>query len=473
MSTSIFTNSNNSLNLESLRAKSKLSSLVTDISNDTLLQIAAVHNDVETLKRIDFNHIDGYALGAALAKAVLSNSNDTAEYLLGIPGLDVNNHEFLAIFGAILNKNYELAQKISEHPSFDPNKLLFENSALHCIAWTKSPTKDTILFAQKLIDLKGDLDKKNRFGFTPLYEACSQGNLELAQLFLDNGASLDALSPENISILHGAALSGNATLIQLLLDKGLDCNQATVNNETPLHYAVLGGNKEAAEKLIANVADCNRKSKEGFTPLDLACKYNLPELIPALLANTTLSRKDLMPDSDLVQLLSLCDSNVQHKFLIKALKTYLVDRQNSPDYLNFLNMGIHKVDKLAAAQALLDTLNGKVANLQPHHAALKNGLLSSLYDLYTKNKKISPEPQVFISEPQEEKASYTAILTQFNATNSSSETSTDDLENSPQLPPYLIPIITDSNREDSNSEEDNQSRSQSLPSPLKTTPFLN
>ncbi len=415
LSTSIFTNQNNPLDLEGLRATSSITHLASDKNNATLLKKAAQFNDVAAIKRIDFQHANlnlDHALGEALSTAAAIDSDDAAAYLLTVPGMNVNKpeHPISAVFCAILQKNYDLAKEISQHSSFDPNHSFFLGNVLHCLANTGNPTAETLSFAQDFLQKHPNIDvnKKNSLGNTPLYEACVSGNIELVQLLIDKGAKIDALNSNNHSALHGAALNGNPALIQLLLDKGLNCNQVNASNETPLHFACLSGKKDAVDKLLSHSANCNIRSTRGFTPLDLACLNDRPELIPSLLASTQLTRKDIEPTSALAKLIPRCDKNVQSDFLKKALNTYIDDRKSGPEYLNFLHLGTHRDQKIAAAKALLNSFDGTGPDLKSHQAALSNGVLGSLYDRYM-NLNLSPAlaptpannlPQIDLKIPQ-------------------------------------------------------------------------
>ncbi|MBA2711222.1 MAG: ankyrin repeat domain-containing protein [Tatlockia sp.] len=232
MFTSIFTNQENFINLDHLKSTSPVVLLPPDQSNKTLLDLAAASNDVDTLRRMDFSKIDvnkmggeGVYVGTALVMAVLCNANTAAEYLLSVPGIDVNptQSQFLPILSAIALKNYDLAKKIAEHETFNPYKTIEQNNALHALAQTKTPNEKTSSFAQYLITKGININKKNNLGNTPLYEACLKGNTQLVQLFIDNEATFD-LNFQNSSPLHAAILSNNKNLLELLLNKGLDCN---------------------------------------------------------------------------------------------------------------------------------------------------------------------------------------------------------------------------------------------------------
>lgn len=467
MQTSIFTTANNPLNLEKLTARSKITTLTRDSKNSTLLHAAASTNDVNTLERMDFNLIDvnqgaSSINSSPLAFAVMSNSQDAAKYLLKVERIDVHKpeNEFPAAFTAIAFRHYDLAYEIIKHPTFDLHKMYPLGTVLHCIAETKRTTPETMALAQHLINMGAKVDEKNAAGQTPLFNACKGGSLELVQFFLNNGAKINSLDNEHRSVLHQAAMSGNADIVKLLLTQGLSCNQVDSNNITPFHGACISGNKAIVEELLANGGDCNLRTKQGLTPLDLACQNKKPQLISTLLPHTTLSRKDIEPNSPLSQLVAQCDSNVQRDFLKKALETYVTERMQQPEYLDLFNWGVQKDTKIAAATALLSNLNGANVDLQPHQEALDDGILSSLFQLYNKT---SPK------ENTKAQGTYQTILTQLDATNPVPETSNERC----QAPQSLKEQENTENTIELEAEEQSvdQQFSSPLPTPIKTTPF--
>lgn len=289
MTTSVFTHQKNPLDLTGLKKTEPIQALVANKSSPTLLHIAAERNDVDTLRRMDFSTIDvnlpGQANGTALALAAISSSNEAAEFLLTIPSIDVNKPEiFGPIFHAIWVKNYELAYKIAEHPSFNiKNNTIELGNVLHVIAATKNPPPEIVEFAQYLIDKGADINQQNKEGNTPLYEACINGNKQLAKLFLKNNARLDLLNAKNFSVLHAAACSGNIELVQLFLEKGLDCNQLSTSLETPLHSACVNGQFEVVALLLKYGANFNQQTTSKETPLHFACANGNKEVVGLLL----------------------------------------------------------------------------------------------------------------------------------------------------------------------------------------------
>ncbi|MBA3535566.1 MAG: ankyrin repeat domain-containing protein [Tatlockia sp.] len=299
LSTSIFTNQNNPINLDNLKASSKVSELTSAKNQFTLLHGAAARNDVATLKRIDFKKINvnqfegGDNKVPALAAAALASAHDSAEYLLSLPGIDVNpvGTETLPLFCAISVKNYDLAHNITEHPSFKPDATANLDNALHFLAHTRNPTEKTLSFARHLVAKGVDIHKKNKDGNTPLYEACLSGNSQLVKFFLNQGANLNELNSKNRSVLHAAVIGNNINLVKQLLTMGVDCNL---------------------------------RDKEGMRPLELACRVGNPELLCSVLDKTTLWREDIKPDSSLGQLANYLGPKVQAVFLKTALESYII-----------------------------------------------------------------------------------------------------------------------------------------------------
>lgn len=312
MSTSVFTNGNNSLNIEPLRNTIALKDLPTDTATSLLIN-AAYNNDIALLKRINFDKINFVYMVDSLLVANHYNDDDgLTDYLLN---------------------------KI--------DKNITESYALHTIATTKN------------------------------------------------------LKPKIL------------TLIKKLIEKGINLNQQDSNGYTPFLLALQTGNTLLAAEFLNYEADFNIRNKKNVSALEIACKHNQTIFIPLLLKDTTLTRKDFLPNSPLIKLIPKYDADTQNFFLKKALETYIDERNNGADYLNFFNMGINKKDKVSAANALLDKLNGIEVNLDKHQKALNNGILSSLYKFYKSTSKKIP------LNPNNKPSSYSHAMTHFDVTKAS------------------------------------------------------
>ncbi len=57
-------------------------------------------------------------------------------------------------------------------------------------------------------------------GWTPLHEACNQGNLEIVKILIENNANMNALGYQNNTPLHEAALNSKYDCCKYLLEMG-------------------------------------------------------------------------------------------------------------------------------------------------------------------------------------------------------------------------------------------------------------
>lgn len=396
MSTSVFSNQNATLDLSFLATEEKLGALSPGRNGKTVLHKAISNNDVRTLMRIDFDKIDINKPDpdgiTALVFAMIISENDVVNNLLQQPSLEVNKpYKGLTAFNTALFRNrYDLAENILNHSRFDVNVKSIQNfTALHQVAaLSKMPTEKAVAMVETLINKGADIHAKDDSGCTPLHKACQSGNKVMVNLLLDKGANLQDTDINNNTPLHYAVLSGNIDLVQSLINKNASLNNSTVKGETVLHIACKTGNKSMVEALLNYPVNINARANNE-TALVMACKGNHDTIIPLLLNKTDLSVNEISPESPLYSSIKRCDESIQKDFLKKALHCYINDRSKRSTYLNLFNLGFSKDEKIKAAQALLDLLDGKDINLASHNAALRDGRLGVLFSLYKPQMKTS------------------------------------------------------------------------------------
>ena len=83
-----------------------------------------------------------------------------------------------------------------------------------------------------------DVNARDNYAQTPLYEAVQLGHKDVAALLIQNGADVNAKTYHD--------------------------------GPTPLHWAAYLGHKDLVALLMENGADVNAKDKVGKTPLDVA-----------------------------------------------------------------------------------------------------------------------------------------------------------------------------------------------------------
>ena len=147
---------------------------------------------------------------------------------------------------------------------------------------------------------KYDVNVKNKYGYTPLYEAVSGGNLDIVRLLLDRKADVNAKSKYDTTPLHKAAYASprHIDIVRLLIDRGADVNAKTDGGYTPLYEAANGGSVEIAKLLIKKGADIDdaivkleskgdEKAKAGVKMLEKLTEKQQPE------ASKNLTKEDM------------------------------------------------------------------------------------------------------------------------------------------------------------------------------------
>ena len=102
---------------------------------------------------------------------------------------------------------------------------------------------------------------------SPLWFACRNGNVEMAELLLRNGADLKSAG----TVLYIASLRGRIEMVRFLLDRGLDVNSKDSYGYTALMGACQEKKSDVVRLLLEKGADVNAATRDGTTALFFAC----------------------------------------------------------------------------------------------------------------------------------------------------------------------------------------------------------
>ena len=135
---------------------------------------------------------------------------------------------------------------------------------------------DDLETARLLIGAGADAKLADRYGVTPLYLACSNGNAAMVRLLLDAGADPNSADPTGETALMTAAHAGDIDAVKVLLDRGAKVDtRDPAFQQTALMVAVRENHPEVVQLLIERGANVNAKTRTGETP-----GWVLPNSVP-------------------------------------------------------------------------------------------------------------------------------------------------------------------------------------------------
>ena len=142
---------------------------------------------------------------------------------------------------------------------------------------------DDIAAARRAIAAGAKVSEPNRYGVTPLAQACQNGNVELVKLLLEAGADVKATQGGGETALMIASRTGRVECVKALLEKGADANASERHGQTSLMWAASQGNTEVVDLLLANGADFRPSLKSGFNALLFAVREGRSAVVRSLL----------------------------------------------------------------------------------------------------------------------------------------------------------------------------------------------
>jgi uncharacterized protein len=115
--------------------------------------------------------------------------------------------------------------------------------------------------AKSLVRAGAKIDASTRYGVTPLYLACMNGNAAMIDVLLRAGADPTSSNPGGETALMTAARTGSVDAVKLLLDRSAAINaKEAVRGQTALMWAVLENHPDVVKLLLARGADINAQT---------------------------------------------------------------------------------------------------------------------------------------------------------------------------------------------------------------------
>lgn len=135
---------------------------------------------------------------------------------------------------------------------------------------------DDLETAKLLVQAGANVKYADRYGVTPLYLACSNGNAAMVKLLLDAGADPNTVDPTGETALMTASKIGNVDAVRVLLDAGAKVDTADpAYKQTALMIAIRENRPDVVALLVKRGADVNAQTRTGETP-----GWVLPNSVP-------------------------------------------------------------------------------------------------------------------------------------------------------------------------------------------------
>lgn len=145
-----------------------------------------------------------------------------------------------------------------------------------------------------LLEAGAKVNKDDAKYWAPLHEACKVGEQNIVNLLLKKYANVNACDDRGYSPLQIASQNGYKSIVELLLDHSAHVNISSNVRITPLLAACIKGHIEIIKLLIDKRADINKADGYGDTPLMVASFYGYCEIVDLLLAKgSEIDQKDM------------------------------------------------------------------------------------------------------------------------------------------------------------------------------------
>ena len=121
-----------------------------------------------------------------------------------------------------------------------------------------------------LIEKKADMNRKDNYGWTPLYYASWYNKTDIVNLLLENGAIDERKQIKLNKKFLTVCDSENADIkkeLQRLLKAGAEIETTDLGGSTCLMKTIGKGKYEASKLLIEKEADVNRENRHGWTAM--------------------------------------------------------------------------------------------------------------------------------------------------------------------------------------------------------------
>ena len=141
------------------------------------------------------------------------------------------------------------------------------------------------VFAQKedivhyLLSKRASVSTPDAFADTPLHRAAAGSSAKIVEMLLKYGAHFYTKNKKGRTPIFNAASQGRIEIAKVLLDAGDNVHRKDSKGDTPLHLAAFKGKTKMVKFLLQHGADADAKNKKGKTPAELTRSPEIREML--------------------------------------------------------------------------------------------------------------------------------------------------------------------------------------------------
>jgi ankyrin repeat protein len=146
----------------------------------------------------------------------------------------------------------------------------------------------------KALTQSQNVDEEDDLGYTALFYAIANKNIEQIETLLQNGANPSHQTKHRITPLFQAIVDRSFFICNLLIKYGANVNQRCLENlQTPLHLAAMRGAVDMVKTLVNSGANLHKVDLDGSHPIHLAASQGHLSLVKLMLTmGASLHAKD-------------------------------------------------------------------------------------------------------------------------------------------------------------------------------------
>jgi ankyrin repeat protein len=148
--------------------------------------------------------------------------------------------------------------------------------------------ENNLLEVERLLSVGADIEAKDRYGWTSLYEAISMGHVQVVKVLQEHGADIETKDNDGRTPLHLSCSDGHLAVVNELLipsdnkgstttsilgkrkRQGANVEAKDIYGDTPLHLASFWDQLPVVKALLSAGADIRAANNEGLLPVHYA-----------------------------------------------------------------------------------------------------------------------------------------------------------------------------------------------------------